>query len=264
MESSRFDISHDTFQACHSFIHRFAAHDNPRIRQWAERLDQYRTAFYGMKGEAIRMQWWRSLQHSEAMDELWNKWLYSISYHLRPGLREIDTYLRGLPDQLYSLIGQPDKLFKSLFYRRVPRQVLWGIHTALLLRIRTCRELYIDMRPLAEDSMEYGIPADVPVADAALVAVLPAELQSAQATRLLDKLCQAGLLDSEGFPQGLSGTERSLLAKTLGDRLGITTIWKVFGEWWGIKSETLRASYNQALNQRKSMNFQDRLKEVMK
>lgn len=264
MESSRFDISHDTFQTCHSFIHRFAAHDNPRIRQWAERLDQYRTAFYGMKGEAIRMQWWRSLQQSEAMEELWNKWLYSISYHLRPGLREIDTYLRGLPDQLYSLIGQPDKLFKSLFYRRVPRQVLWGIHTALLLRIRTCRELYIDMRPLAEDSMEYGILADVPVADAAPVAVLPAELQSAQATRLLDKLCQAGLLDSEGFPQGLSGTERSLLAKTLGDRLGITTIWKVFGEWWGIKSETLRASYNQALNQRKSMNFQDRLKEVMK
>ena len=264
MESSLYDISDDTFRTCESFIRRFSAHDNPRIRQWANRLDKYRTAFYGMKHTALRMQWWETLKHSEAMEVLWNKWQYHTAYHLRRGLREIDTYLRSLPDQLYSLIGHPDKLFKSLFYRKVPRQVLWGIYTALLLRIRTCQELYIDMQPLPDDSVEYGTLSDAPKADAAPVIVLPSELQTAQAGTLLEKLCDAGLLDDDGLPQGLSGTERSLLAKALSDQLGILKPWKVFGEWWGIKPETLRASYNQALNQRKSMSFQDKLKGVLR
>ena len=264
MESSLYDISHDTFRTCDSFILRFSAHDNPRIRQWTERLDRYRTAFYSGNRIGIRMQWWESLKHSEAMEVLWNKWLYHTAYHLRPGLREIDTYLRSLPDQLYSLIGHPDRLFKSLYYRQVPRQVLWGIYTALLLRIRTCQELYIDMLPLPDDSVEYGPLADASAADAAPAVLLPSELQTVQAGILLEKLCDAGLLDCDGHPLGLSGTERSLLAKTLGERLGITTIWKVFGEWWGVKPETLRASYNQALNQRKSMGFQDKLKGILK
>lgn len=262
MESSLYDISDDTFRTCERYIQRFAGHPHHSIRQWADRLDRYRTAFYSANHDHLRMQWWESLMQSEAMEVLWNKWQYHVSYHLRQGLREIDAYLRCLPDQLYSLIGCPDKLFKSLFYRQVPRQVLWGIYTALLLRIRTCRKLYIEMLPLPDDSPEYGTAVAPSAAESSTS--LPVELQSVQATFLLEKLSEAGLLDTEGRPNGLTGTERSLLIKALSDRLGILSPWKVFGEWWGIKPESLRAFYNKALNLHKSMDFQDRLKAVLK
>ena len=267
MENSLYDISEDTFRTCERFVRLFAEHPHHSIRQWADRLDRYRTAFYSAKRAQLRMEWWESLMQSEAMEVLWNKWQYHVSYHLRQGLREIDAYLRCLPDQLYSLIGHPDRLFKSIFYRKVPRQVLWGIYTALLLRIRTCRELYIDMQPLPDDSPEYGTAVasgvdNTPVVE--LPAELPIELQTAQATLVLEKLTQAGLLDAEGRPYKLTGTERSLLVKALSERLGILFPWKVFGEWWGIKPESLRAFYNKALNLHKSMDFQDRLKAVLK
>ena len=45
-------------------------------------------------------------------------------------------------------------------------------------------------------------------------------------------------------------------------KLCISKPWCVFGELWGIKTETLRTAYNQAMGQRKSLKFQDRLKRV--
>ena len=94
-------------------------------------------------------------------------------------------------------------------------------------------------------------------------AVLPDVLCTPQAEALLAKLCDAGMLDAHWQPVGLTNTERGLLAKILSDELGIDTPWKVFGDCWQVNSGTLRTAYNQALNQRKSLHFQDRLKAVM-
>ena len=105
--------------------------------------------------------------------------------------------------------------------------------------------------------------ADSPQSDTDETAVLPDVLCTPQAEALLAKLCDAGMLDAHWQPVGLTNTERGLLAKILSDELGIDTPWKVFGDCWQVNSGTLRTAYNQALNQRKSLHFQDRLKAVM-
>ena len=105
--------------------------------------------------------------------------------------------------------------------------------------------------------------ADSPQSDTDTTAVLPEVLCPPQAEAVRAKLCDAGMLDARWQPVGLTNTERGLLAKILSDELGIDTPWKVFGDCWQVNSGTLRTAYNQALNQRKSLNFQDRLKAVM-
>ena len=258
MENSLYDISAETFSTCGRFIARFSAHPDPRICGWAKKLEKYRTAFYGARRDTFRMAWWESLKESEAMELLWRKWLYHVSYHRRRGLKEIDDYLRRLPDQLYSFIGTPDALFRSLFYRNVPRQTLWGIYSALLLRIRTCRELSVRMEPLPEDSLEYGEPCSGAAGDS-----LPPELRTAQADVLHEKFMDDGLLNEDWQPVALSNAQRGLLAYYLSDKLGIANHWKVFAALWGMKAESLRSAYNKALEQNKSLAFQDRLKKVV-
>lgn len=259
MENGLYDISDDTSRTCQRFIDRFQSHPDPRIRQWAGKLDKFRIAFYGAERDTCRMAWWETLKDSEAMDVLWRKWMYHISYHLRRGLKEIDDYLRCLPDQLYSFVGSHDHLFKALYYRNVPRQTLWGISTALLLRFRTCSQLGIPMEPLPEDSCEYGDLS----ASATAASGLPAELRTAQAHTLHEKLMGSGLMDEDWQPVGLSNAQRGLLASYLSDKLGIANQWKVFSTLWDMKTENLRSAYNKALEQNKSLTFQDRLKKVL-
>lgn len=98
---------------------------------------------------------------------------------------------------------------------------------------------------------------------AAPPAALPAELCTDEARLLHERLVEAGMMDEDWQPVALSGSEKALLASELSRRLGITSTWQTFSRCWDIKPETLRASYNRALNQRKSMAFQDRLKEVL-
>ena len=88
-------------------------------------------------------------------------------------------------------------------------------------------------------------------------------LKSEQAETMKTVLTDAQLLTDDWQPNGLSGTERGLLAKTLGERLGIKDVWKVFGQLWNEKPETLRRNFNKALEQRKSLDFQDRLQNIL-
>ena len=115
-----------------------------------------------------------------------------------------------------------------------------------------------------ENGLQESIASHTAAAeDTDATAELPDALCTPQAEALLAKLCDAGVLDAHWQPVGLTNTERGLLAKILSDELGIDTPWKVFGDCWQMNSGTLRTAYNQALNQRKSLNFQDRLKAVM-
>lgn len=264
MESSLCDISEETFATCARYIARFAAAADPRVRSWAARLDKFRTAFYGAKRDALRMEWWESLQQSESVGLLWGKWQYHCSYHLRRGLREVDDYLRSLPDGLYSLIGLPDKFFRALFYRAVPRRVLWGIFTALLVRIRTCRALGIGMGPLSEDSPEYGDApaAPVPADGAEAPCALPEVLCSPEAVRLLGKLTEAGLVDACWQPIGLTFTEKGTLIDYVAERLCIRSKWKLFGALWNVDPETLRTSKARGLEQDKTWKFRERLEAL--
>lgn len=88
-------------------------------------------------------------------------------------------------------------------------------------------------------------------------------LTTERAKELMTRLADADILTDQWQPRGLSGAERALVARTLSDRLGIADVWQVFGCLWGLKPESLRASFNKALEQKKSLGFQDRLKNIL-
>lgn len=91
---------------------------------------------------------------------------------------------------------------------------------------------------------------------------LPDELQTPCAQVLLEKLQQAGLMDGNAQPVRLSIAEKGMLASFLAERLDIKNLWKVFGDCWGMKSETLRRAWNKAMEQKKTIAFQEKLKSI--
>ena len=93
--------------------------------------------------------------------------------------------------------------------------------------------------------------------------VIPESLNTEEAVELMDNLVDAGMLTENWQPNGLSGTERALVAKTVCDRLEVNEVWQLFGQLWGENPETLRAYYNKAMNQKKSLKYQDKLKNVL-
>ena len=74
------------------------------------------------------------------------------------------------------------------------------------------------------------------------------------------QLQEAGLVDADGQPT-VSRPEAALLADVLARRLGIANKWKFFEQLW--HRNNMRGDYNTALNQRKSLEFQERLKNIL-
>ena len=92
---------------------------------------------------------------------------------------------------------------------------------------------------------------------------VPEKLNTNEAKEVMADVVDAGLLKENWQPNGLSGTERALVAKTVCEQLEINEVWQVFGQLWGEKPETLRSYLNKALEQKKSLKFQDRLKNIL-
>ena len=92
---------------------------------------------------------------------------------------------------------------------------------------------------------------------------VPEKLKTDEAEELMEDLVDAGLLSESWQPLNLSGTERALVAKAVSEHLNINEVWQVFGQLWGEKPETLRSYLNKALDQKKSLKFQDRLKNIL-
>ena len=92
---------------------------------------------------------------------------------------------------------------------------------------------------------------------------LPEVLRTPQAEALHAKLRTAGILDANWQPTGLTNNLKGMLAMQLAQTLDINNQWKVFGELWGLKTGTLRSAYNKAMEQTKTLDFQDRLNEIL-
>ena len=92
---------------------------------------------------------------------------------------------------------------------------------------------------------------------------LPEVLMTEKAKEMMIKLADADILTDQWEPRKLSGAERALVARALSDRLGIADVWQVFGSLWDEKPQTLRSYFNKAYGQRKSLQFQDRLKNIL-
>lgn len=204
------------------------------------------------------------MQQSVEMRMLWEKWQYHTSYNCRRGLYEVDSHLRRLPNNLYSLIGDLDRLLASIYYHNVPRNTLWSIYSALLIRIRTCQSLGIEMKPLPVDSVEYGDAVECAASSSPVLAApaLPEALCTPQAKALLTKLHEVGMLDKQGQPVGLSNSEKGILADFMAVQLDIPHHWKLFANLWKMNCETLRVAFHKGMEQKKTLSFQEALKEI--
>ncbi len=80
------------------------------------------------------------------------------------------------------------------------------------------------------------------------------------ASPLWEKVKRAGWVNEDGQPT-VSRPKAALMADALAQRIGITNKWKVFESLWHRKN--MRGDYNTALNQRKSLEFQDELKKIL-
>ncbi len=113
---------------------------------------------------------------------------------------------------------------------------------------------YYDGRQPSSEGKDMQLKAETEV---------PERLKTEAAEELMEDLVDAGMLTEDWQPDGLSGTERALVAKAVCDRLEVNEVWQQFGQLWGEKPETLRAYYNKAMEQKKSLTFQDRLKNIL-
>ena len=156
IDRSLHDFSAEAMDTRHAYIERIRDLGDERLEPLAKRLDKQITAICSDRRTIYRMDWWKKLQHSEQLGKYWDKWRSGQGTdNLRKDLYQVDTYLRRMPDNLYSLIGDICDLFSSLRYKGVPRGILWSIYTLLLLRQRICRELGIPMKPLPTNA--YGV-----------------------------------------------------------------------------------------------------------
>jgi tetratricopeptide (TPR) repeat protein len=89
---------------------------------------------------------------------------------------------------------------------------------------------------------------------------LPEVLSTDEAMALWRKAQEAGFVDASYQPL-ISRTQSALLADAMAERLGIREKWKVFETLWN--RNNMRSDYNQALSQRQTLAFQDRLKKLI-
>ena len=91
--------------------------------------------------------------------------------------------------------------------------------------------------------------------------LLPEVLATPEAMLLWQKVQQAGYVDEHYQPK-LSRTQAALLADEMAKRLGIREKWKVFETLWNRRN--MYRDYQDALNQRQTLQFSDNLKNLFK
>lgn len=94
--------------------------------------------------------------------------------------------------------------------------------------------------------------------------ILPDTLRTPRAEALLARLVDAGLTDKHWQPLSLSNPEKGVLASLLADRLEIGNHWKFFGRLWGMNPETLRTAFNKGMDQHRTADFMERVKNALK
>ena len=91
------------------------------------------------------------------------------------------------------------------------------------------------------------------------LSALPNVLCTEEAMALWEKMQRTGYVDAN-FQPLISRTQSALLADAMAERLGIREKWKVFETLWNRKY--MYRDYYEALNQKKSLEFQDELKMI--
>ena len=109
-------------------------------------------------------------------------------------------------------------------------------------------------------SQVFGIDKpDVPTKDRSTSTELPEPLATPEAMALWRKAQQAGYVNEHFLPL-LSRTQAAMLAYEMTKLLGIRHKWRIFEAFWNRKN--MRGDYNDALNQRQTLAFQDSIKAL--
>ena len=109
-------------------------------------------------------------------------------------------------------------------------------------------------------SQVFGIDKpDVPTKDRSTSTELPEPLATPEAMALWRKAQQAGYVN-EHFQPLLSRTQAAMLAYEMTKLLDIRHKWRIFEAFWNRKN--MRGDYNDALNQRQTLAFQDSIKAL--
>lgn len=94
--------------------------------------------------------------------------------------------------------------------------------------------------------------------------VLPAQLKSEKAKKILMGLVRIDVLDENFQPSSkLTCYTRGYLARRIADALEISNVWVFFGDFWHLKSSTLRSKYNESLGMKKTLEFEDLIHKII-
>ena len=159
MEGSRHDMSHEASRQRELYVKLLEESPRGEVRELANELKhQSGSMCCRHRLEERTLEWWPRLVDSDEAADMWGRWREQTQGQLWGGLQLIDDLLRQLPGNLYQNISHMEALFSQLYYLCIPRDALTTILSLLVLRERTCRELGIEMRPMAEADYEKCVP----------------------------------------------------------------------------------------------------------
>lgn len=92
---------------------------------------------------------------------------------------------------------------------------------------------------------------------------IPKELTGEKAMRIFLKLYKKEILDENFQPLNLSACQKAYLAYQIACKLDINHVWKVFSEFWHMKSSVMRTRYNEAISSHSIAEFQEKIKECL-
>ena len=230
-----------------------------RIHKLISEIEKQRTAICGQKRMNLRVdKWWKELLQSKEMEQLWGMWTLRSDGNSEQWGDELDTHLKALPNQLYAFIDRKKLFFSRLYYSAVPRKKYWQIVSLMLLKDRMQAEGHRE-----NQSPVLGTPPQEQTLDEPFTVVIPPELETPEAKKILARLQKKGLLDADYQPIGLSQAKRGVLAWELCDFLGIRNCWIVMGKLWKIKGDTLRKARDRGFNKKTVMEFEKKIKNII-
>ena len=159
MEGSRHDMSHEASRQRELYIKLLEESSRDEVRVLAGELKRQSGGMCCRhRLEERTLEWWPRLVDSDEAASMWGRWCEQINGQMWRGLQLIDDMLHQLPGNLYQNIGHMETVFSQMYYLCIPRAALTTILSLLVLRERTCRELDIEMRPIAETYYEKCMP----------------------------------------------------------------------------------------------------------
>ena len=136
-------------------------------------------------------------------------------------------------------------------------------HRSITINGASGRDLQALLKAFMADEAEEVACHEVDTARSTTVHGMPEALLTDAARALHVRLREAGMVDERWQPVGLSNAERGMLVFQLAVRLDIQNLWQVFASLWNTTPGALRSAYNKANEQRKTLLFIEKLKNIL-